>query len=443
MAALRRFPLPAHTRLARTGLGTRGRALAALQALQVTSGLVGQAVLLLRWSPHTQTDLFLLLSGVPWLASAAVLVTGLEMALPAAYHRARATTGAAGVQRLVRQVQRLSLWASLLAALVSGVIVALWASGTGLAPDLSAWMGLALGAQVIPAALSGLWRGVLVAEDRLVRARITLLAGSLLTVTGYALLPGPAAFALPLTACAAVVVGMALAWRFFRQVSIGAATAATVNQPAKGADNPHLAPLLRSLLALSAAAGLVHIQAVVERAVVLSLETGAVTALTVASKGWDALLTVIVAACVLPVFPRWADFHAREEFDAMRHLLRWSLRRAVVLSLLAAGTVALGVIIYRALPVVWEAGDQAAEMARALLLRFLLVSSLQPLILKHYASGTPWIPVLGSALGVVVLALAAPVLVPRLELVGVALATTLSVLPGWLVLGWYEWGRGR
>jgi peptidoglycan biosynthesis protein MviN/MurJ (putative lipid II flippase) len=416
-------------------LAARGRTLAALQALQVGSGLAGQLVLLARWSPDIQTDLFLLLSGVPWVASAAVLITGLELALPAAIHRARAAGGDPAVRHLVRRVARLSVLASALAALLSGGIVAGWAAADGLSPNLSAWMGAAMGAQVIPAALAGLWRGVLIAGDRLVRARITLLAGSLLTVAGYGLLPGPAARALPLTALGAVLLGAALAAWYTR--------AGTPVDPPDVTPPPHtipLTPLLRALVALSAAAGLAHLQTLIERAAVRPLATGAVTALTVAGRGWEAVIAVIVAAAVMPAYPRWADAHAHQDRATVRALRAWSLRRAVALSVIAAAGIGAAVAVGLAAPPLhtWASGEQAGRMALVLLPRFVLVSSLQPLILKHYAAGTPWWPVLGSALGVGVLAFGAWTVIPCWELPGVALVTALSVLPGWGVLLWRE-----
>jgi peptidoglycan biosynthesis protein MviN/MurJ (putative lipid II flippase) len=442
----------------RQGINTRGGTLAALQVLQVGTGLLGQFLLLARWSPDAQTDLFLLVSGVPWLVSAAVLVTGLEMALPAAYHRARAASGDPGVRQLLVQVTVLSFLTSAAAALVSGVVVALWAQRSDLTPGLSLWMGLALGAQVSPATLGGLWRGALVAEDRLIRARITLLAGSVLTTCGYALLPGPPAAALPLTAAGAVVLSAVLAGWFYRDL-LSPIQGGSQTRPYKKSFrtfvnpaaylhryelHPQLLPLVRALLALSAAAGLVHIQAIIERVMVLPLGTGTVTALAVAGRGWDAVLAVIVAAAVLPVYPRWADDHAHGAGDRVRVLLRWSLRRAVVLSLLAA--LGIGLVAWFLGPRLesdlgWESGSDAAALALVLLPRFVLVSSVQPLVLKHYATGTPWVPVIGSALGVIVLTIGALALVPRYELPGVTLTTAASAIPGWLVLVWVEWAR--
>ncbi len=104
-------------------LGRRGGTLALIQMVQVGSGLIGQVLLLARWSPDEQTDLFLLLSGVPWLVSAALLVSGLEMAFPAAYHRALVAGGEPEARRLLARVQRLSVWASFAAAGISGGIV--------------------------------------------------------------------------------------------------------------------------------------------------------------------------------------------------------------------------------------------------------------------------------------------------------------------------------
>jgi peptidoglycan biosynthesis protein MviN/MurJ (putative lipid II flippase) len=423
MAALRTHP---------TDLGKRGRVLALIQVAQVGSGLIGQVLLLARWSPDKQTDLFLLLSSIPWLVSAAVLVTGLEMAFPASYHRALVAGGEQAARALLRQVQRLSLWASLAAAGISGGIVAGGAMQSGLSARLSLWMGAAMGVQVIPAALGGLWRGTLVARDELVRARLALLAGSLLTVAGYAVLPGPSALALPLVAACAMVITAVIA-KPGRSVSHHTPTTTSLH--------PEITPLLRALVGLSAAAGLVHLQTIIERAAVEPLATGAVTALAAAGRGWDAVLAVIVAATVLPVYPHWASYHAQDQIAPMRDLLRWSLRHAVILSGLAAamiGSAAWLIGPWFAHNLGWETGEQAARMALALLPRFILVSSAQPLILKHYASGTPWYPVSGAALGVIVLIIGVLALVPRYNLLGFMVATTVSAIPGWLVLIGYE-----
>ena len=153
------------------------------------------------------------------------------------------------------------------------------------------------------------------------------------------------------------------------------------------------------------------------------------------------MLAVIVAAAVLPVYPRWAHYRARGQVAPMRGLLRWSLRRAAILSGLAAfviGGAAWLIGPWLAHNLGWEAGEQAAQMALVVLPRFVLVSSAQPLILKHYASGTPWYPVIGAALGVIVLVTGVLMLMPRYDLTGFMVATTASAIPGWLVLVGYE-----
>jgi peptidoglycan biosynthesis protein MviN/MurJ (putative lipid II flippase) len=451
MAAVMTAPAP-------SDLGKRGRALAVVQVLQIGSGLIGQVLLLARWSPDAQTDLFLLLSGVPWLVSAAALVSGLEMAFPAAYHRALVASGEDEARRLLSQAGRLSLLVSFAAAGISGVVVAVGAAESGLSAGLSAWMGAAMGLQVIPAALGGLWRGALVARDDLIRARLTLLAGSLLTVAGYAVLPGPSALALPLIAACAMVLTALLARphtanRVFQVPSprVEKGFRGEVNQKRHSrfdlhrytlitaSLHPEIIPLIHALVGLSAAAGLVNLQVIIERTAVRPLPTGTVTALAVAGRGWDAVLAVIVAAGVMPVFPRWANYHAQGQTAPMRALLRWSLRRATVLTALAA--VVIGITAWQIGPWLahWAAGEQAAQMALVLLPRFVLVSCAQPLILKHYASGTPWYPVIGSAAGVGVLLTAVLIAVPRYGLSGFMLATVASAIPGWLVLVGYEW----
>jgi hypothetical protein len=415
-----------------------------LQALQIGTGAIGQVLLLARWSPDVQTDLFLLLSGVPWLVSAAVLVSGLEMALPAAYQRALRSGDAAGVQQFAEQATLLNGLAGTAAALVSGALVTRAAVLAGLGPGLSLWMGVALGGQAIPAAMGGLWRGALVTRDRLIRARLTTLIGSIVTATGYALLPGQPAVALPLTAFSATTLSALLAWRFGRGILRPAPR--VLRNPLSSLQqlHPEIMPLIRALAALAAAAGLVHLQAFVERAMVLSLGAGAVTSLAVAGRAWDAALAVVVAAGVMPAYAKWASGHVEAG-----KLLRWSMSRTFLLSLVAAGVLGAAALLLAAWLVDpnagagWTSGAQTARMALILLPRFVLLGSIQPLVMKHYARGTPWHPVLGAALGLVVIGTGALTLVPRWRLMGVALTTAAGVVPGWLYLGWRERQESR
>jgi peptidoglycan biosynthesis protein MviN/MurJ (putative lipid II flippase) len=279
-------------------------------------------------------------------------------------------------------------------------------------------------------------------QYRVIPAQLTLLAGSIATLVGYTLLWGSPAWALPLTTLLAVTVTTGLAWRFYHhEDNLLELPRFTDPMPQT---SPDLGPLIRALLALSAAAGLVHLQTLIERAALNFLETGTITALAVAGRGWDALAKVITAASVLPVFPRWADHHARADYQQNRTLLRWSLRRTAALSLFVASLIGIGA--WRFGPWLdvsrgWESGGQAAQMALILLPRFVLVTCIQPLVLQHYAAGTPWYPVVGSAAGIGVLAAGAAVIVPRYKLPGFALVTALSVIPGWLMLGWIAWRR--
>jgi peptidoglycan biosynthesis protein MviN/MurJ (putative lipid II flippase) len=410
----------------------QGLLLASLRALQIGVGVLGQVLLLARWSPDAGTDLFLVLSGVPWLVSAAALIGGLDVALPAAYQRARAAGGEAGVHRFTGHVAGLALAAAFVAAPLSAALVAGAAARSGLGSRHAVWMGLGLGGQIVPAALGELWQGVLVARHRLVRARLALLAGSALTLLGYALLPGPPALALPLTALAAATLsalcagGVCRAGFGLRDLQFWRSL------------HPQVGRLAGELVALGAAGGLVHVQAIVERAMLLPLGTGAAAAGAAAGRVWEAALAVVVAAGVMPVFPRWAAGHAREAHGEVRRLLRWSLGRTLAWTLAAGallGLAALALLPWLRGGLRWQPGAQAARMVMVLLPRFVLLAIVQPLVMKQVACGTPWPAVLGAALGAGVLALGGLVLVPRWGLAGVAVAAAASVLPGLVVLG--------
>lgn len=408
----------------------RGGGLAALQIAQMLTGLAGQLVLLARWSPNPQTDLFLLVNSIPSLTGAFVLVGGLEMTLPSAYHRVLAKHGQSGLSQFLRQLTILTLILSMLAALISGIGIFMTAAQARIPFTLSLWIGFALGIQTLPMLLSSLWRGLLVAQDRLFHLRLALFIGSLLTTAGYALLPGDAIIALPL---ALLLASIGMAWVTFRFAGLGRGEATL--RPSTKELRDETTYLFKSLLALSLAAGLIHLQILIERSATLTLGTGYVAGLAVASRGWDALLAVIVSACIMPAYPQWA-----QKKPVNNTLLHWSLRRTVALSFLSA--VVVGGIIWIFMPTLnarWSSGAQAGQMALALLPRFLLLSSLQPLILKHYAQGITWPPVIGSALGVVMMAVGTVLIIPHFGLTGLAVITAVSVLPGWLYLGWREW----
>lgn len=418
------------------GFDVRGGGLATLQALQIGIGLVGQVILLTRWSPDTQTDLFLLFSGVPWLVSGALLISGLDMAFPAAYHRALQDGGDSQAHWLSGQVMSLSLVVGAIAALISGLWVVGLSTYAGLAPELSLWMGVALGSQVVPATLAGFWRGLLLAREQLIPMQLSLLAGSLVTVAGYAVLPGPPALALPLVAALAVVTSAILAGCFSRTPQRKQRL-----QPPEPL-HPEIRKLARSLVALGCAAALVHLQTIIEQAALLTLGAGMVTAYSVATRGWNAVISISVAASVMPVYPRWASGYARSQDEQARVFLRWSLSRAVTLSLIAAsvaGPAAWLAALWLEHNTGWRAGAQAVRSILALLPRFVLLNSLQPLIMKHFAQGTTWHPVLGSVLGLCVITLGALTVIPRWGLLGVMLTTAAGVLPGWIYLGLREW----
>lgn len=438
----------------------QGLWLGALRAAQIGSGLAGQVLLLTRWSPHGQTDLFLVLSGVPWLVSAALLIGSVEMAFPAVYQRVLTDSDEVGAARFTRQVAALLGVAGVGAAWLSGVLVAHWAARAGLSGALTLWWGLTLGGQVLPAVLGGLWRGLLTARARLVPVQLALLTGSLVTVAGYALLPPPPALALPLATLLATLTSTALAWhwahgwtqparplprwRFWggprERGALTSGSGAARFPPAGAADSP-VGRLGRALIALSVAAGLVQAQTLVERLMVRPLGAGTVAAFAFAVRGWEAVQAVLVAALVMPAFPHWAEQAAHGERVAAHRLLRRALKQIGAGSLCAGAGVALAawlVAPWLESALGWSTGAQAARLAVALTPRFVLLSAIQPLVLKQYAQGTPWRPVIGAALGVAVLGLGALWLVPRWGVPALALTTALSVLPGWGYLLWRE-----
>lgn len=408
-------------------LGQRGLSVAAIQGLQIGTGLLGQLVLLLRWSPHFQTDLVLSLSSLPWLVSAAALLTGLEMALPAAINRTLAQRDQLEADRMVEQAGRLSLAVSTLAALVSGGIITGWAISAGLPTSLALWMGAAMGGQAIPGAMAGFWRGLLLTNDRLIRLRLGYLAASVVTLLGYAILPGPPALALPLTLlCAALV--LALVTRLFSR-DLFPPRQGTPLRPLESGT----VTLLPALVALAAASGLVHLQALIERSAAMHLSTGTATALTAVSRGWDALVLLITAGCVMPVYARWS------EGDRSSNWLQWSFSRTLLWSVLASTAVAAALVVARSWLQGWLAGGQAAQIVLALLPRFLLLAAVQPLVIKNYAQGTPWQPIIGSAVGLLLLLVFLRPLVGTWGIWGLGAGTALSVIPGLCYLVWREW----
>lgn len=405
-------------------LARRAWLLAGIQAAQLALGVLGQLLLLVRRSPHVQTDIFLMVSGVPWLVSAAALLAGVETALPASLHRVQAAEGEAGRRRFLAQVMAGGAGVALTAAFVSGGIVAVWAGKSGLASPSNLWLGLILGGQLLPFLGASVARGWRVAQDRPVRAQLSLLAASGATVLGYGLFPGEPAFALSLALLLAAVAGLAAVWPWRE--------AATWRAPRFTNLHPELRRLIANLAALSIAVGMVHAEALLLRSAVFGMSVGAVAALATAQRVWDAALAVIVAACVTPIFPRWV-----RGGDVACGSLRWSWGRTLALTLLAGaliGPAAWGarawVLAFRD----WPVGAQALYWVLALLPRFLLLSALQPLVLRQYARGRAWIPVAGSLLGLLVLAFGVWVLGPRWGMRGLALVAALATLPGWLIL---------
>ncbi len=423
-------------------LERRGWMLSGLRALQMASGLLGHLLLLARWSPHPQTDAFLILSNVPWLPIALLLVGGLDMALPAAYHRA-GRTGREARRTFMAQVGTFTLLGAVAAAGIGGVGVILGGARLGLPPRLRRMMGMLLGATVLPSVLLILGQGLLIAHDRLVTARWISGVQSVLTVVGYGLLPVETpAVALSLTTTGAAVGALLLT------LSVTRPLRATIRQTASALVHAGLRPLqpeiprlIAALLSLSAAAGLAQLQRLVERTALLSLEPGTITAFVTAERVWDVTLALIVAAGVMPAYARWT-----RAGDPTPGLLRWTLRRTLALTGIATligGSAAFWAWRGFTGPLSWSVGARVVQLILVLLPRFFLVSSLQPLIFNHYAKGTPWYPVWGSALGLLVLAGSAFVVIPRWGLPGLAVVTTAGALPGWAVLGLHAYRKGQ
>jgi peptidoglycan biosynthesis protein MviN/MurJ (putative lipid II flippase) len=423
-------------------LGRRGWTLAGLRVLQVGSGLLGHLLLLTRWSPHPQTDAYLILSHIPWLPISLLLVGGLDMALPVAYHRA-GRAGREARRTFMAQVGALVLLGAVAAAGIGGAGVILGGARLGLPPRLRRMMGMLLGATVLPSVLLILGQGLLIAHDRLVTARWISGVQSALTVAGYGLLSAEApAVALSLTTAGAAVGALLLT------LIVTHPLRATIRQTASALLHARLRPLqpeiprlIAALLSLSAAAALARLQRLIERTALLSLEPGTITAFATAERIWDVTLALIVAAGVMPAYARWT--RAGEPTPG---LLRWALRRTLALTglaTLAGGSAALWALRGFAGPLPWPGGARVAQLVLVLLPRFFLVSSLQPLIFNHYAKGTPWYPVWGSALGLLVLAGGAFLVIPRWGLPGLAAVTSASPLPGWVILGVHAYRKGR
>ena len=405
----------------------RGREIALLQAAQISLGFLSQLFLLRRWSPHLATDIFLLTSTIPGLVGSVLLFGTMEFALPAAYHKLRREVSESAANSLIMQVTRLGWLAGLAGALVSGALVFAIARSHGLQPDQAMWLALGLGAQMLPAILSGIWRGVMLARDQLIRLRISLLAGSLITLLGFAFLSVAPAAALSMTVLVASTLSAMMARSFTRSN-----LTATQEQPIVW-----IQLLGRPMITLAALSVLVSLQAIAERGATLILGTGALTAYTVTVRGWDAIMTVIVAATVTPIFPYWSN----QASTNARGLLKWSLWRTGVLSITAAmlvwGGFQVGASLLSRL-LSPETSQQVHSLMLAGLPRFLLVSALQPLIVKHIAQGTPWHLVVATAMGIIVIEIGRYTIIPLWRFVGLALTLALSVIPGWIYLTWLE-----
>ncbi len=399
-----------------------GTLLAALQAAQVGSGIAGQMVLLARWTPHPETDIYLTLASGAALVSALTMVGGFEMALPAAIHRREPGQAASFLQDVIGVA-----WAvSILGALVGIICLLLW--DTGLASERRVWMAFALGGQALPLTAASLGRGILMAEGRLVRLRLTALVPSLITTGGYALLGGAPGITLPLVLAVSTCSGAGLAIFFCRNKTLSA----TPRHRIRWSALREMIPLWRAMLALALAGGVVQAQALVERLAVLSLGVGYVAGLNAAGRGWEAVMSVIVAACVMPAYPVWTRCGVETP-----GLLHHSLRRAWLFAVLAALVVGVGCAVL--VPFLARQSNGLALgglLALLLLPRSVLLIGIQPLSLRFPAEGRSWQPLIGSGLSGAALLIALAVLMPRFGLAGFAVATGLSVLVGSMYLGW-------
>ena len=318
-------------------------------------------------------------------------------------------------------------------------------------------MGAALGAQLLPFGLSTLWHGYLTARNRVVWARLPLLAGSIATALGTLLARGAPAMTLPAITFGATLTTMLTTWAFVKAEARELPGLRQVFAAALAPWEPQILRLLANLVAAGIAAALVHVETLLLRASVIPLDAGSVTALSLAQRGWDALMSLVVAAGSMPFYPEWSTGFGSGMTPFSKVLRRsWALTLAIA-ALVAGGLrlfspLALGAVtpLLPAAPLP-EAAElsqhpallQALALAWVLLPRFILLSGVQPLVLRHFAAGKPWYPVLASAAGVALLAL--QLAVPRWGAAGLALAAALAPLPGWLILGWRVWrwgGRG-
>jgi hypothetical protein len=418
---------------------TEGCLLAAIQALQLLIGLLGQFWLLSRWAQQPGTDSFVLLSGIPWIAASALLVSGLDDCLPAILNQSATAQGTAAQgtavrqSRLIAQITGFTIFLSLLAALASGAVIGLWATRLGIPTRHALLMGAALGAQVLPFGLSTLWHGYLTTRDRVVWARLPLLTGSIATALGTLVARGAPTVVLPAITFSATLATMLATWAFTkaeaRELPGPRAIFAATLEPWE----PEILHLLANLVAAGIAAALIHVEALLLRSSVGALGVGSVTALSLAQRGWDAVMSLVIAAGIMPFYPEWSMGFAMTPFSTMSSVLRrsWGFTLAGA-ALVAGGLYLFGPALSRANPAL----VQAIALTWALLPRFILLSGIQPLVLRHFAAGEPWHPVLSSAAGLAVLALALGLAAPRWGIEGLALAAALATVPGWLYLGW-------
>jgi peptidoglycan biosynthesis protein MviN/MurJ (putative lipid II flippase) len=416
----------------RSELNEKGTLLAVLQSLQIASGFLGQTLLLLRWSPHIETDTFLIVNTIPGFVSASLLVGGIEFALPSIYQKTFQEEGKSAADAVVSSVILICFIASIVGMGITSLLIFKFAGHYNLSTNSSMWLALLLGIQILPSSLGGVWRGLLLGSDKLVQMRLALLSGSLITVIGYAFLPGTPAIALSGVVLAASIVSTVVAWRFsgFKRIA------------GLGRPKIRIGQFVGPLLSLTVISALVNLQIFIERTMISQFDVGSVTAFSFAVRALDTLMAVIVAACVTPAFPGWANQIANQPANAFDPLLIWSLKRTLLFVLGVLGLLTIALAIYLSQPNWFNKNfsvvEQTVQFLIVCLPRFFLLGLLQPFIHKHFARGTPWHVAIGTLSGIIVLAVGSNKLISQMHLAGFSLILALSVMPGFIYLITFE-----